>query len=83
MCTGELEVGELWGDGVWVALGRTLGSTLCGWDLSRTVTLTVGYGLEMLSNSQSMAESTDVVKRWGGFDEVTEPDGGANFGGCG
>ncbi len=83
VCTGELEGGESWGDGVWMGTGSTLGSTMYGWDPSRTATLTVGHGREMLSNSQSMAESTDVVKRSGGFSEATELDGGANFGGCG
>ena len=70
-CTEELEVGEPWGDGAWAAKGRTLGSLLCAGYPSRTVALTVGHGSEMLSDSQSMAESTDVVKRSGGQREAT------------
>ena len=76
-------MGESWGDAAWVEKGSTLGSTMYGWDPSRTVTLTLGYGRDMLSDSQSMAESTNVVKRSGSFSEATEQDGGANFGGCG
>ena len=83
MCTGELEVGESWVDGAWVGRGHTLRSMMCTGHPGRTVPLTVGHGAEMLSNSQSMAESADVVKRLGGQTKVTELDGGANFGGCG
>ncbi len=83
MCTGELEVREWWGDGVLVETGRTLGSTMCVGDPNRTAAFRVGHGSQMLSDSQSMAESTDVVKRSGGQKEATELDGGTNSGGCG
>ncbi len=82
-CTEELEVGEWWGDGAWVGTGGTLGSTMCTGHPSRTVTFRAGHGSEMLSDSQSMAESTDVVKRSGGQKEATELDGGTNSGRCG
>ena len=82
-CTGELEVGESSGDGARVEMGRTLGSMMCTGHPSRTVTFRMEDGCEMLSNSQSMAESPVELRDPGGQSEVTELDGGANFGRCG
>ena len=65
MCTEELEVRESWEDGAWVEMGRTLGWMMCAGHPTRTVALAVGDRPEMLSNSQSRAESMDVVKSLG------------------